>query len=1172
MLSDSSFESSTNWIAATSDVCSISTTEHYLGSKSLKVTEGNAFSQLFTAKAGKTYTFSGYVKVISGTAELCMITPDSQHYALSTPSSDSEWTRIQISYTNSTPSDQQVYAAVRARGSLYLDCVQVEQMPTASRYNLVNNGDFASSDGWAPTGLNAADVVTDVTDTHPVLSSNAYKITGEYTTAKSVKQTITVSGDEGDSYVFGGWAMGQSASLEEYENNGVTKDFSIKCTIHYTDNTTEEQKAQFNTNVTQWQFVTGAIAAKKAYSSITIEAVYTNNVNTVYFDGLQLFKEEFGVSYTYDEDGNVISVIDLQKKNTEYEYDSDNNLTQIIQDENVKMTYTYWEGTHNVKTATTEEGLSYYFEYDGYGNNTMVSITSNGQTISSIADYTDNGDLLEFTKDALGNQTTYGYDEQTGLLDWVQYPEDTTATRTEYTYDNMYRTATVAATTDTALNLSANYTYEDDLLKTIQTPSTTYTFEYGDFSLRSAVKIGNRNLASYTYESGTNRLQRLDYGNGDRVEYTYDSQGRLIRQTYEDGETVSRAYDNSGNLATVTDSETGTVTTYYYDLLNRQSGYREQGANLDHTVKYEYDEDNNIASMTEVINGVTKTYSYTYDEDNRLVSETVDGITVVYEYDGFGRISTKTLKEGETVKQTDTYGYADGNAENSTSTQVSSYNGFTYTYDDNGNILSVSDGTNTTNYVYDSQNQLIRENNQAKNFTKVWTYDNAGNILSRKEYAYTTVANLQNVTPTDTVSYGYNDDKGWGDMLTSYDGRTITYDEIGNPLSDGEWTYSWKNGRQLESMSQTYASGTTTTWTYTYDANGMRTKRTCSNGYTYEYIYNGSQLAAMIVNSSVYRFTYDASGVPLTMACGNETYYYVTNLQGDVTGIKNSDGVQVTTYTYDAWGKMYASSTNAIIMYNPLTYRGYVYDRETGLYYLQSRYYNPEWSRFINADGLVSTGQGLLSYNMYSYCGNNPVMGYDPTGEINLGGVLVGIGLGLLAVGAAALTIATAGAASPLAAATVMAVGTYATTALAETSIVTTYGAMKEEPVVYDVSVVNGNDRAGVSLVYDYGENTSDLYVHTGAQTKTEYGATFGTGIVMNYDEPGDYGGEFVDISVSAEFKGVSLGVDYCTSPTNFSNGYVDSHAILFTTGWSFSPFLFNYPTVGYDYYWQIDW
>ena len=115
---------------------------------------------------------------------------------------------------------------------------------------------------------------------------------------------------------------------------------------------------------------------------------------------------------------------------------------------------------------------------------------------------------------------------------------------------------------------------------------------------------------------------------------------------------------------------------------------------------------------------------------------------------------------------------------------------------------------------------------------------------------------------------------------------------------------------------------------------------------------------------------------------GTTTYYYRFNLQGDVTGIYNSAGHLITEYTYDAWGKLLDTTGNTLIgLINPILYRGYYYDMETGLYYLNSRYYDPETCRFINADGLLSTGQGVLGYNMFAYCGNNPVNRADPTGQ-----------------------------------------------------------------------------------------------------------------------------------------------------------------------------------------------
>ena len=120
------------------------------------------------------------------------------------------------------------------------------------------------------------------------------------------------------------------------------------------------------------------------------------------------------------------------------------------------------------------------------------------------------------------------------------------------------------------------------------------------------------------------------------------------------------------------------------------------------------------------------------------------------------------------------------------------------------------------------------------------------------------------------------------------------------------------------------------------------------------------------------------------MVYNDTNYYYATNLQGDVVAIINTSGKQMVGYTYDAWGRVLSttgSMSSTLGTYNPLRYRGYVYDSETQLYYLQSRYYNPTMGRFINADSLVDISGGLTSYNQFAYCGNNPVICMDPSGH-----------------------------------------------------------------------------------------------------------------------------------------------------------------------------------------------
>jgi len=306
---------------------------------------------------------------------------------------------------------------------------------------------------------------------------------------------------------------------------------------------------------------------------------------------------------------------------------------------------------------------------------------------------------------------------------------------------------------------------------------------------------------------------------------------------------------------------------------------------------------------------------------------------------------------------------------------------FTYTYDDNGNILSVSDGTYTTSYVYDNANQLIRENNQAGGFTHVWTYDDAGNILWRDEYSYST-GTLD--YPDATFDYYYST-SGWGDLLTEYDCTEYHYDNMGNRSWDDNWEYEWQKGRQLYSL-----FGGDEYWHFSYNSDGMRIGRYNSEDDTeYTYYYNGSLLRVMTVDGNKLYFVYDASGTPIEVSytpAGSTTvgfYYFVTNLQGDVIAILNSSGAVVVEYTYDAWGNILSitgSMASTLGRQNPLRYRGYVYDQEIGFYYLQSRYYDPEIGRFINADAFTSTGQGLLGNNMFAYCRNNPVKRKDASG------------------------------------------------------------------------------------------------------------------------------------------------------------------------------------------------
>ena len=231
-----------------------------------------------------------------------------------------------------------------------------------------------------------------------------------------------------------------------------------------------------------------------------------------------------------------------------------------------------------------------------------------------------------------------------------------------------------------------------------------------------------------------------------------------------------------------------------------------------------------------------------------------------------------------------------------------------------------------------------------------------------------------------------------GDLLTGYDGQTITYDEVGNPTSyynGTRWSFGWEHGRQLAT-----ASDGTTDISYTYDADGLRTSKTV-DGVVYNYYYSGDKLVRLSYGDVVMDFFYDAEGRPYAMKYNNTKLYYVLNAQGDVVKLVTAGGDSYGIYTYDAWGRIIYATDNQWMNANPLRYRGYVYDTETELYYLQSRYYDPEIGRFINADAHQYMGiDGTLqSYNLFAYCSNDPVNHSDATGRNPVISGLIGAGI-----------------------------------------------------------------------------------------------------------------------------------------------------------------------------------
>ena len=444
-------------------------------------------------------------------------------------------------------------------------------------------------------------------------------------------------------------------------------------------------------------------------------------------------------------------------------------------------------------------------------------------------------------------------------------------------------------------------------------------------------------------------------------------------------------YNKQGLVTKAVDYSSGETSYYYYTFDGSlESEYRTSSdGSLTHYIIT--DSNGNTVEKTSV-NGQTKTITTGTDKDGKsFVSN--DGVTNETSTDDFGRITqVRTVRsDGKLVFNTD-YEYANGKAENSTTNLVSKYSqsygsdsvlSYDYSYDANGNITEIKQNGKLTNkYVYDSLNELKEEYDYVNKFYINYSYDRAGNLQNK----YEQVLDPTYGYPTGTQNgntYEYTD-TSWKDKLTKVNGSNISYDANGNPLSyrDG-MSFEWENGRILKNINTSDKA-----IQMSYDSNGMRTQKTVDGVKTNYYYDSNKNLIALVKGNDTLLFYYDSDGSATSFSYNGTMYFYVKNLQGDVIRIIDLAGTEVASYVYDAWGNIKDTKGEPTIReINPIRYRGYVYDTETSLYYLQSRYYDPFTGRFLNADDTHYIMFPSLMANLYTYCDNNAISNTDTNGK-----------------------------------------------------------------------------------------------------------------------------------------------------------------------------------------------
>ena len=506
-----------------------------------------------------------------------------------------------------------------------------------------------------------------------------------------------------------------------------------------------------------------------------------------------------------------------------------------------------------------------------------------------------------------------------------------------------------------------------------------------------------RSLSQSQYQNDPTKpnfgtLTATTYGNGAKISSRYDDFNRVTGVVYGE-ETAPRYeydYNAKGQVARVRDNLLNRTTQSEYDLANRPVRVKtaEAGQHV-YTGQVAYDNVyGNLSEFTEKVGENRQEFGtkFGYDDENRPTSLTYSAsgkeigqsTTTI---DKLNRTTFSAVKLGSKTFTSEYHfaagGYGTGSVTNLVSSITQPGCNCGYGYDDNGNIASATLNGKWTGYTYDALGQLIQVNDHSdtrsgeNGTTWKYTYDLGGNILKKERFVYNDTTN-----PLETVTYTYGD-ANWRDKLTAVNGSTIRYDAIGNPLSDGTWTYTWQNGRQLQKMQK---SGVTAE--FVYNADGLRVQKTV-NGVVTGYTLHGKNVVHMTKGNDELHFFYDAQNRPAVVVYNSTAYAYVKSLQGDIVAILDENGNTVVSYGYDAWGApLWCTGELAETLgkVQPFRYRGYVFDEETGLYYLRSRYYNPGWGRFVNADVLIGAGK-LLSHNFFAYCANAPVSFSDKHGQ-----------------------------------------------------------------------------------------------------------------------------------------------------------------------------------------------
>ena len=729
-------------------------------------------------------------------------------------------------------------------------------------------------------------------------------------------------------------------------------------------------------------------------------------------------------THFYTEEGNLRIKTTSMRDSCEIESKIYNDKLDLIESMADGVITTY------VRNATT-----------GLVESQIIKDVGNTTEITTSAAY-DANDFLVSTTDEFGVTTTYTTDAEWGIIT-TQSVEG--GTYVKDTFDSDFSTQQQSrkfARNDDARTHTFSYTGGN--LSRLASGGLEYDFAYSKGDLAS---VSKNETAMETYTVSEDRKTYTTAYGSYSVEEKYDQYGRLseitnaLKNTYDVdpiyainvGFTDLRVDNGNAKLARSEDKITGNETKYAYQngQLSKVGVFNSAGTKLSGE-EYTYDA---IGRLT--------TDKFTYDNSGGKYVESVIGYQkTATDPLADSKINDFTYTIGETsdpaaalsVKTTNTY--EDPHGRLTKKSYVIGNKTFTKTIEyDKTRVKKVTDSAGgATEYQYDAMGRITKAGNME------YTYDAYGQLTEEHsldktiQYEYNNVGSITKVIKNGAATqFGYND--AAPDKLISYNGKAITYNSIGAVSSYDGWDYTWSKGKlssikkNLGSTSRAIAPPTfqaSKTYSYTYNGRGQRTGRsyfyflptdsiiTVYRGevtdYNRKYNYdNSGRLISETINKTLYGegesyeeliYLYDESGiigVQYTNGSDTDVYYYRRNIQGDVVAIYNTAGTKVVEYEYDAFGNctIKSTTTNTELAHaNPIRYRGYYYDEDTKLYYLNARYYSPEWRRFISPDDTAYLdSESVNGLNLYCYCNNDPVNYADPSGKFAITSFLIGLGI-----------------------------------------------------------------------------------------------------------------------------------------------------------------------------------